>query len=230
MLQQTQVDRVIPFYRIWLKKFPNFTTLAATSMREVLIAWQGLGYNRRALALKHAAETIVREHSGCLPRDLATLRMLPGIGAYTAAAVATFAFDQPVLCIETNIRRAFIHHFFPTKRRVSDTQIVPLIERTLDRAHPRRWYTALMDYGSWLATQVANPNHRSRHYVRQSRFKGSDRQLRGRIVKSLLTKERNSIAQLAKELKERPSRIAGIVTSLRQEGFLKMKKRSIVLT
>jgi A/G-specific adenine glycosylase len=229
MLQQTQVDRVVPFFRAWIKKFPSFEKLAKTSTTEVLRAWQGLGYNRRALALRRVAHCVMQEHGGRLPSDETVLRQLPGIGPYTAAAIIVFAFNMPVLCIETNIRRVYIHHFFPHCHAVSDAALLPIVAATLDHAQPRQWYSALMDYGSWLATQVANPNQRSRHYVKQTKFEGSNRQLRGHIMRFLLNGRRTSLSELARSCTTSKERITNVVGALMREGFLKMEKRSIVL-
>lgn len=189
MLQQTQVPRVSIAFRAFIRAFPTFRALASAKPSDVLKVWQGLGYNRRALLLQRCAQRVVGEHRGRLPRDFEMLRALPGLGSYTAGAVLVFAFDRPWPLVETNIRRTYLHHFFPGRTGISDEELMPLIERTMDRAHPRRWFSALMDYGTWLTTQVPNPNRRSLHYVRQSRFEGSDRQLRGRVLRAMLRGE-----------------------------------------
>lgn len=198
MLQQTQVSRVEGYYGKFLARFPDFAALAGAGTGELLAAWQGLGYNRRALALRRLAETVMREHGGKLPEDRALLARLPGIGKGTSGSLMAFAFNKPEIFIETNIRRAFIHHFFPrTRRGVTDAELERCIQETLDRAHPREWYWALMDYGAALGRAAAktgsaragsvNPNRRSAHYRKQSAFRGSDRELRGRILRYLLS-------------------------------------------
>jgi len=189
MLQQTQVSRVTDKFRAFIRAFPTFRALALAKPSDVLKQWQGLGYNRRALMLHRCAQKVTDTFRGRLPADYDALRRLPGIGPYTAGAILVFAYDAPWPLLETNIRRTYLHHFFPGRHRVRDTELLPLIERTMDRAHPRRWFSALMDYGSWLASQTVNPNRRSRHYVRQSAFEGSDRQLRGRILRAMLGSE-----------------------------------------
>ena len=181
MLQQTQVSRVMEKFPAFVKRFPSFEALAAASPGEVIAAWQGLGYNRRALNLHRLANEI----DGQLPRDPQELVKLPGIGPSTAGSIAAFAFNAPVVFIETNIRRVFIHHFFSDQAEVHDKEILLLVEATLDQERPREWYYALMDYGSFLAKQLPNPNRRSKHYTVQSRFEGSDRQLRGAMVRAL---------------------------------------------
>jgi A/G-specific adenine glycosylase len=111
MLQQTQVATVIPYYHAWMRRFPDFAALAASSEEEVLRAWQGLGYYARARNLRSAAQTVMEQHGGCFPRSLEAIRALPGVGRYTANAVATFALDQPVPIVETNIARLLARLF-----------------------------------------------------------------------------------------------------------------------
>lgn len=192
MLQQTQVDRVIPFFNAWMKQFPTIQKLANASQVDLLRLWKGLGYNSRALRMKQAAQTIVKEHKGIFPKTVELLQKLPGIGPYTAGAIGAFAYNQPVNFIETNIRRVFIHHFFTDRSDVHDDEIRLLVEQTLDTKKPREWYWALMDYGAFLGRTLNikgkkyNPNIQSKHYTKQSKFSGSDREIRGMILKILL--------------------------------------------
>jgi A/G-specific adenine glycosylase len=220
MLQQTQVPRVIDRYESFLEAFPDPAALARAPLARALELWKGLGYNRRCLGLHRAALEIVGRFGGCVPRQVEELESLPGIGPYTARAVATFAFDEPVAFIETNIRRAFLHWFFPGRRAVHDREILPLIERTLDRRHPAEWFNALMDYGTWLAGIVVNPNRRSAHHVRQPRFEGSRRQLRGKVLALLVGGQGLRIGALARKLGTAESRLSPIVRELETEGFL----------
>ena len=185
MLQQTQTERVVPKYLAWLETFPTAADLAAAPFPQVLAAWSGLGYNRRAGYLQSACRQVVEEWGGAFPRTVGELETLPGVGSYTARAVATFAFGQPEVFIETNIRSVYLFFFFSDQEKVSDSQLMPLIQATVYHQNPRRWYYALMDYGARLKKSTANPNRRSRHYSRQSRFEGSLRQARGAIVRSL---------------------------------------------
>jgi A/G-specific adenine glycosylase len=186
MLQQTQVDRVAVKFVSFTQSFPTWSALAKAPLDQVLAEWQGMGYNRRARFLKLAAIAVVKDHGGRLPDDPDQLKQLPGIGTATAASIAAFAFNKPTVFIETNIRSVFIHHFFRGKTGIDDTRILPLVEQTLDRKQPARWYSALMDYGTALKKVQGNPSRRSRHHHRQSRFEGSTRQMRGRILKMLL--------------------------------------------
>jgi A/G-specific adenine glycosylase len=220
MLQQTQVERVREKYLPFLRKFPTVASLARAPVADVLAGWQGLGYNRRALALKKAAAEIVERFGGRIPDEETDLRSLPGIGPYTASAVLAFAFNRPVVMIETNIRRVFIHCFFPDRRGVEDREIRLLVEETLDRENPREWYNALMDYGWYLRTLSENPNRRSRHYARQAPFTGSNRQVRGKILKVLVQKGTAGIRDLGSELDLPASTIAAVIGQLEEEGFI----------
>jgi len=230
MLQQTQVERVRKFYPQFVRQFPTARALAQAPIAEVLAAWQGLGYNRRALFLQKIARRVADDYRGVFPSDTAILATFPGIGKNTAGAIVAFAFNQPVLFIETNIRRAFIHFFFPHGKKVSDKEIMPLIEKTLDRKNPREWYYALMDYGAYLGRRTKeNPNRRSAHYVRQSRFEGSDRQVRAGIVRLVLAQKHLTTRQLSGKLRQEPERIERIIASLTHEGFIKKTKNQFII-
>jgi A/G-specific adenine glycosylase len=185
MLQQTQAPRVLGKYREFLSRFPTIRSLAAAPLRDVLEAWSGLGYNRRALYLHRAARIIVDTYHGRVPRSVRALSALPGIGEATAKAVAVYAFNEPEAYVETNIRAVFIHHFFPGRKAVSDRQLLPVVAAALDQKDPRKWYSALMDYGAMLKQRHGNPARRSVHHQRQSIFEGSNRQARGLILKLL---------------------------------------------
>lgn len=228
MLQQTQVDRVIPKYKAFLKVFPTVKTLAEAPLRDILCAWQGLGYNRRAKALKKLAEIVMREHGGAVPRSFMELKALPGIGEYTARAVRTFALNEPEVFIETNIRAVFIHFFFNKKNAVSDNDIFSLIAQTLPIRNPREWYYALMDYGAMLKSHYPNPNRKNRGYARQSPFKDSERRIRGLIIKKLLIGPRTGVS-LAREIQEPLARIEKNASALIAEGFVKKKGNRILL-
>lgn len=189
MLQQTQAARVREVYPRFLSRFPSFRALAQATLEEVLTVWQGMGYNRRAKYLRLIAQSIENTYQGVLPQDPDRLDELPGIGYATACSIATFAFNHPHVFIETNIRRVLLHHFFQGKSEVDDKELLPLARETLRRDNPREWYYALMDYGAHLGKTIDNPNRKSKHYTRQSTFSGSRRQLRGIILKLLLTQK-----------------------------------------
>lgn len=188
MLQQTQVTRVLIKYPLFIQTFPDFKSLAEASASALLSAWQGMGYNRRALYLKAAGEIVYKKYNSHLPDDPILLDELPGIGYATACSIAAFAYNRPVVFIETNIRRVYIHHFFSEQQNVGDNDVLPLVERTVDKQNPREWYWALMDYGAYLAKQGENPNKKSKHYVKQKKFEGSIREVRGGVIKLLLKK------------------------------------------
>jgi A/G-specific adenine glycosylase len=221
MLQQTQVGRVATKFPEFIAAFPDFPALAAAPLPAVLAVWQGMGYNRRAISLKKCAEQIVEEHNGCLPADPRRLAELPGIGPATAASVCAFAFNLPVVFVETNIRRVYIHLFFGDRERVADSEILPLVERTLDQKNPRVWYWALMDLGAMLKRTVPNPNRRSSHYTRQAPFAGSDRQLRGMILRQLLRRRHVQRDAVIRALPADPGRSSRIIDALLTEGVLR---------
>jgi A/G-specific adenine glycosylase len=224
MLQQTQVDRVIEKYKEFLAAFPDFEALARTPLPKLLRIWSGMGYNRRALSLRKLAQVVVAEHKGRLPSDPDILVTLPGIGKYTAGAVSAFAFNKPVVFMDTNIRRVFIHEFLHDHRNIHDDELVPLIQQTLDTNEPRKWYNALMDYGSMLKLEHGNPNKKSAHYTRQSPFENSNRQVRGRIVKALVAGTQLTAAQIVKETGTDAERVKKNLDQLSREGFIVKKK------
>lgn len=185
MLQQTQTARVVPKFENWLQKFPDFLTLAQASTHDVLTAWQGLGYNRRGLALLKIAQIVVDEYNGQLPNDPVVLQTFPAIGPNTAGSICAFAFNNPIMFIETNIRTVYTHTFFQGQSQITDKQLLPLITQTIDQKNPRDWYYALMDYGVHLKQNLPRINAASKHYTKQSKFEGSKRQVRGAIIKIL---------------------------------------------
>jgi A/G-specific adenine glycosylase len=223
MLQQTPVARVAHKYEPFITAFPDLAALARAPLRDILAVWQGLGYNRRALALQRLARMVVAEFDGRLPDSVAALKTLPGIGPATAGALAAFAFQQPVVFIETNIRRVFLHFFFPGQSGVTDEEILPLVEQTLERRRPRLWYYALMDYGAMLKRTAPNANRRSAHHQGQGPFEGSDRQIRGLILKALLQSPALSREALAAAVGQSPGRTAGLIHTLCAEGFLEQE-------
>ncbi len=221
MLQQTQVERVHEKYRFFVQALPEFGSLARAPLQQVLALWQGLGYNRRAIALKRTAELVVTHHGGVLPASVDMLQALPGIGHATARSIAAFAFNMPVAFIETNIRRVFIHHFFGDRQEVHDAEILPLVMAALDRKSPREWYYALMDYGVALKRRVLNPNRKSAHYERQSKFEGSMRQKRGAVLRLILNYPGCAAGDIAARLALPRADILPILRHLAGEGFLR---------
>jgi len=228
MLQQTQVDRVIPKYLSFLTKFETVTALARASQEALLREWKGLGYNRRALNLKRTAEILTKDFGGVVPSETIALTSLPGIGPYTASAIQVFAFNQPSLVIETNIRTVFIKHFFSknSQEKIFDKDILPLIEKTLDHKRPRDWYSALMDYGAYIKKTEGNLSRRSKGYRRQSSFKGSNRENRSRILELLLEKPR-TLRDIIRTVKD--ERTEKNIEALAKEGFIDLTNEHCVL-
>jgi A/G-specific adenine glycosylase len=203
MLQQTQTGRVIPYWERWMSLWPRPSDLAAASLETVLKEWSGLGYNRRAKYLHDCAAVIAEKHRGIVPKTPEELIVLPGIGAYTAGAIACFTWNYPVLFIETNIRSVLIHFFFQGKTEIRDAELLPILEKTMDRKNPKLWYWALMDYGVELKKIAKNPNQQSAHYIKQSGFEGSFRQKRGAIIKILSLKGPQNALSLLAEVKNK---------------------------
>ena len=186
MLQQTQVRRVIDYWQRFMSLFPTLDALASSDSALVLEQWQGLGYNRRALSLKKAAEICAKDFQGQMPRSDEELQKLPGIGPATAAGIRAFALRQPSVYIETNVRAVYIHHFFPDAQNVKDADLYPLVKNTCSNEDPRGWYYALLDYGARLKALHANPARKSAHHVKQSSFEGSRRQKRAALLRFVL--------------------------------------------
>lgn len=228
MLQQTQAPRVVPKYESFLQKFPTTKALATAPLKDVLSEWQGLGYNRRAIFLKRTAEIIEKEYSGKFPKDFAALCSLPGIGPATAGDLIAFAWNEPAIVIETNIRSVFIHFFFSSEekseQKITDKEILPLIEKTLDKKNPREWYSALFDYGAYLK-ETSNPSLRSAHHVKQSSFAGSYRQKRAAVLRELLKKPQTK-AEIQKKLKYETDVLLKVLADLEKEGFVKKTSKA----
>ncbi|HRQ86637.1 MAG TPA: A/G-specific adenine glycosylase, partial [Candidatus Saccharibacteria bacterium] len=186
MLQQTQVDRVVPKFEAFINAFPTAWALAEASLAEVLQRWSGLGYNRRAKFLHEAAKMVVSEYDGQIPAEYTQLMRLPGVGKNTAGALLVYAFNRPAVFIETNIRTVYFYHFFERVTNVTDKEIEALLEATLDKHNPRTFYWALMDYGAWLKKQGLGLLDKSKHYKKQAPLKGSLREVRGLILKLLV--------------------------------------------
>lgn len=230
MLQQTQVDRVIAKYEAFMSTFPDVRSLAEASLCEVLQLWQGLGYNRRAKFLRQATQSVHEEYNGVFPDTYESLVRLPGVGPYTANAILAFAFNKSVVLIETNVRQVYLHHFFKGVEGVSDKEIERLVERTLPVGASREWYSALMDYGTHLKKMHGNLTRQSTAYVKQSTFKGSDREIRGLILKALTTSSSCSKSKLSAELVVVRDRLETQLVQLEKEGFITIKEGCITLS
>ena len=219
MLQQTQVPRVVPKFIAWMERFPTLARLAVAPADEVLGLWSGLGYNRRALALHRASQLLTENFGGRVPDDESALRELPGIGAYTSRAILAFAFDKPTVFLETNIRTVLLKHFFPGGNGVSDKALEKMAANVLDEAAPRRWYTALMDYGAELKRVEGNHSVRGAAYKKQAPFATSFRRVRGAVLKSLVEKKNVGIEELYASLPFSRENIEKCAEILAREGF-----------
>lgn len=250
MLQQTQVSRVMRYWQRWMDIFPTVDALAAADTALVLETWQGLGYNRRALALKRACELCSAEFSGHLPLTVEELVKLPGIGPATAGGVVAFAYNQPALYLETNVRSVFLHELFPGCEGVSDKELVPFIVDTCPGGPtakcvdeqiwgPRSWYYALLDYGAHLKASGSNPSRRSAHHTRQSKFEGSHREKRSFVLKQVLAAPDGIVLEEAHRLLNAYEQEAGrpeiddgtfqtLVEELESEGFFRRQGTLLV--
>lgn len=219
MLQQTQVARVVPKYQAFIRRFPNTKQLATAPLGDVLALWQGLGYNRRAQYLHQTAQKLCAA-GGRWPRSVEGLQQLPGIGPYTAGAIAAFAYNQPVSIIETNIRTVYLYHLFPGRTDVSEAELQDCVSRTVDHERPREWYWALMDYGTYVKERYGNQNQRAATYQKQSPFRGSVREVRGAVIRALSSDGWSSTAALLALFPETPERVESVLHSLQQEGLV----------
>ncbi len=225
MLQQTQVARVEPKYELFMSAFPTVGALSNASLEQVLQLWTGLGYNRRAKFLWQTAQMVRDRFHNVFPHQYAELLQLPGVGPNTAGAIQVYAYDVPVVFIETNIRSIYIHHYFHDVDLVSDKELRPVQEASLliatndgNPTHtPRTWYWALMDYGSYLKQTVGNSARRSKSYTLQSTFQGSRRQIRGQIIR-LLGAARASYLELSVQITD--DRLGEILEDLVREGLI----------
>jgi A/G-specific adenine glycosylase len=215
MLQQTQVDRVIPKYLAFLERFPTLQSLAEASVADVVRQWQGLGYNRRALNLKRAAETACRDHGCRLPETVEELERFPGIGKYTARAIASFAFGLQVPVVDTNVRR-ILSGF--VGRDLTDRETWELAERLLPAGRAADWNQALMDYGALV--KKATPRRTGKP---TEPFATTNRFWRGRIVDALRDSGRLSMDGLLDALpysNRDDERVRGLVRTLHEEGLV----------
>ncbi len=237
MLQQTQAARVAPVFERFLRRFPSVHALARAPRAAVVRAWDTLGYNRRAVALSEAARIVVGKPGGRIPSDPEELLRLPGVGPYTASAVASIAFGRPVAAVDTNVRRVVARFHLGRDATVVDTAVVDrLAGEWLPRSAPGDWNQALMDLGRevcrptprcgscplapWCAFVRAGatpvPNGR-----RQPPYEGSRRQLRGGVVRALRSSGSMSMAALAERSHVSTQRVHEAVLALAREGIVR---------
>lgn len=243
MLQQTPVNRVLPIYIEWMKRWPTAAALAKATPAEVITAWGRLGYPRRALRLHECAKVITHKLNGQIPREEAELRALPGIGEYTAAAIAAFAFEERSLVLDINIRRLFA--------RLIDGIQIPAASATkaeksryeelIPKKDPHLWAAATMELGAVICTSqspkcgicpVANEcvwrsldYPKSEVVKRQQTWHGTDRQCRGTIVQALRENEvltKNQISQLW----DVPSQLEKALLTLLDDGLIESRGKN----
>ena len=236
MLQQTQIARVLPAYLRFMAAFPTVDALAKAPLADVLRAWRGLGYNRRAVSLWKAAKVVVAEHACVMPSDVAALERLPGVGSYTAAAVGAFAFGKPVVAVDTNLRRVVARHRLGAEPlEVGPGALRRAADAWLDRSDPAGWNAALMDLGREVCRPEplcqGCPLRRSCRFrasgrlpVRPARrtepFQGSMRQLRGRIVDALRAESSATPLELAPRWGESTERVDAALRALAADGLV----------
>ena len=220
MLQQTQTERVLPKYTLFLEKWPDFQSMAASDLTDVLSAWRGLGYNRRALAIRTIAQKS-EAFGWTLPADYEKLLHFPMIGPATAGAVMAFAYGEDAIYLETNIRRVLIHQFCPSVEKVADRELRVILQELLTfQSDVKQWYYALMDYGVYLKSHVVNPNRRSAHYQRQAAFTNSNRQIRGLLLVVFTEQGTLALPDLLDRMPFPQERVLACLESLEEEGFV----------
>ena len=220
MLQQTQTERVVVKYAEFLEAFPTWKALSNATAAEVVKVWMGLGYYRRAFNLHKAAQCVWNEYGGVPPQTAEGLKNLPGVGPYTAAAVAAFAFGEPAPMIETNIRSVYLYTFYPQVLAVSDKEILQKVEETLYKRDPRSWFYALMDLGVELKKHTKGINQRSKHHVKQSKFEGSQRQVRAAVLRAITEAASIRRAEISRKLSYDADKIEAAITALQAEGLI----------
>lgn len=224
MLQQTQVDRVLPKYKLFLKRFPTLKKLAFAKQSSVIREWSGLGYNRRAIFLHKTAQIITNNFQGKIPNTKEKLLTLPGVGPYMASALLIFVYNKDEICLETNIRTVYIHHFFKNQKKVSDAELLPFVERSRAPYAPREWFYALMDYGSHIKRTLGNFSRKSSLHTKQKVFKGSNRELRGIVIKYMVGRKKKEVVSFLtiKDVTKHFTKehVQDVVKSLISEGFL----------
>lgn len=224
MLQQTQVSRVVTYYKQWITKWPTIYDLARASRAEVLKAWMGLGYNTRAVRLHKAAQKIVSEFHGDVGEAMKHYKEVPGVGRYTSQAVQIFAKNTDLVTVDTNIRRIFIKEFHLSEK-ISDTELWGLAKKCLPKEQSRDWHNALMDYG---ALRLTTKKTGIKPKTQQSRFEGSDRQIRAQVLR-LLLKTGRSFPEMRNLLLIEDTRLKKILEKMMQEQLIRMKQKKYVL-
>jgi A/G-specific adenine glycosylase len=234
MLQQTQAPRVAPIFEAFVARFPDVRSLAGAARPDVVRAWAGLGYHRRAVALHEAAREIRDRHGGAVPRSLPELRSLPGVGPYTASAVASIAFGAKLAAVDTNVRRIAARYFLASEPDdVPAAHVAEVADAWVPRGRPGDWNQALMDLGRTVCRPTPRCDecplracrsrgavrHRRRSARTQAPFEGSMRQVRGRVLASVRAGPALPVASLARDLALPLERVADAVDGLVRDGL-----------
>lgn len=225
MLQQTQVDRVLPKYELFLKAFPTVWDLAEAPASKVLELWSGLGYNSRALRLREAAKIICGRYNGQVPKSRDVLLGLPGIGPYTSNAILSFARNLPYPCIDTNIRRIILHEL-KLPETTTQEKLYAIAESLIPENRSRDWHNALMDYGSAVLTARKTG---IKSLTTQSKFLHSRRWYRGQILKLLVKEKEITLKKLARQLEKSSEEIEDILKEMAKGKLLLYKDAKITL-
>lgn len=228
MLQQTQVPRVMQKFAEFIEAFPTLEDLAHADFQEVLAHWSGLGYNRRARFLHQTAQKIVE--NGSFPTDEAFLRSCPGIGENTAASILVYAFNQPLIFLETNVRTVLIYTFLHNQtEKIDESVLHDLAKQTLYAENPRQWYWALMDYGTYLKKTEGNFNKMSKKHTTQSKFEGSFRQKRAAVLRCLLQKGPLDVSEISELIGYDLSLVQELIDALQKDKMVSVVAGRVVI-
>jgi len=221
MLQQTQVSRVIEYFGKWIKLWPTINHLARATRSEVLMAWMGLGYNTRAVNLHRAAKIIIKDYDSNVLEAVECYKEIAGIGEYTSRAVRIFAANADLVTVDTNIRRILIHEF-RLSEDISGGALLSIAERCLPKGRSRKWHNALMDYGALYLTGTKTG---IRPKTQQSTFfKGSDRQIRAHILRTLLL-QTSSLSELYNTCSVEEKRLLRILDKMVHEQLIAIRNK-----
>lgn len=232
MLQQKQVSRVINYFNSFIEKFPTFKALSQAPQSAILESWSGLGYNRRAMYLHQGAKIITEQYKEFIPDSVEILKKIKGIGEYTASALVTYSYNRPTLFVETNIRTVCFSIFeqYFSEEKISDKQLIELIEQIIDKENPREWYYAMMDLGIELKKILPKAHlKKSSSYQKQSLFVGSMRAIRGKIIKILTNNNQQKVIRKELELLCNDQRADSCITNLIKEGLIEEQEDFLYL-
>lgn len=232
MLQQTQVSRVINYFNSFIEKLPTFKALSQAPQSAILESWSGLGYNRRAMYLHQGAKIITEQYKEFIPDSVKILKKIKGIGEYTASALVTYSYNRPTLFVETNIRTVCFSIFeqYFSEEKISDKQLIELIEQIIDKENPREWYYAMMDLGTELKKILPKAHlKKSSSYQKQSLFVGSMRAIRGKIIKILTNNNQQKVIRKELELLCNDQRADSCITNLIKEGLIEEQEDFLYL-